>query len=180
MPRLWILYLEWMQRQLAQCYRHSSLVQSGTRSTARDATRQNLDLLSHVVDARTTPMSTTTTITMNRPTRLVLEIPAETIVRVMRRHAHFFDPSAKERLAQVCIELEDMGKHPCLCWNCSMMPMQSRNSPNMTCGCTWPICVHVMPPKQNESVLTLNDWCDRPCLLPKRLQGWNVITEQEE
>jgi pre-mRNA-splicing factor SYF1 len=102
MPRIWEWYLEWMVKyygttQITQTRRLFNRALTSLPVTQHDKIWKHY--LRYV-----TPNTTTTTTNNNNL------LPQETTLRVMRRHAHYFDPSAKESLVDVCLQYERYGE----------------------------------------------------------------------
>jgi pre-mRNA-splicing factor SYF1 len=99
----------------------------------------------------------------------------------MRRHAHGFDPSAKERLAQVCMELKRYGEASLLVLELlndptAVVTQQSKHSLWM-----WLANVCTRHAAETKRVGIDFERLVRSALAPpKQRQGWNVVSEQEE
>ena len=109
----------------------------------------------------------------------IMEIPAETIIRVMRRHAHCFDPSARERLAQVCMQLQRYGE-------ASLLLLELLNDPNAVTEASrhdlWMTLANLCTKHATETRRVGIDFeaLVRGALQPPKLQGYSIIVEQDK
>ena len=169
MPRLWMDYLQFFQL-------HSSNVTSIRRLFNRAL--EALPVTQHDKIWTLYLQWLTQGLSDHKTTSHIMEIPSETIMRVMRRHAQYFDPSAKERFAQVCEQLERYGE-------ASLLLLELLNDPNVVTSASkhdlWMnlanLCTH--HPSQTKRVGIDFEALVRGALQPPKLQGWNVVVEEE-
>ena len=184
MPRLWIMYVQYMQHHSGNVTRIRRLYNRALE--ALPVTQHDklwplyMEWLTQGLDINETTTTTSTTTVIPDKQLVTMEIPAETIIRVGRRHAHYFNPSAKERLAQVCIALQRYGE-------ASLLLLDLLNNAS-----------HVVTQQsQHDLWMTLADLCTkhaketrrvgidfevlvRSVLQPPKQQGWNVLVEEEQ
>ena len=114
MPRIWLMYLNFVQTR-----QHENLSDSNILTTIRrlyDRALINLPVTQHdkiwpeyLAWAKSSiPVSSQETTTDTAASKI--QIPVETTLRILRRYALYYNPSAKEDLAKTCIALKRYGE----------------------------------------------------------------------
>ena len=106
-------------------------------------------------------------------------LPVESTLRTMRRHAHFFDPSARESLATTCVELGRPGEAALL--YLQVMNDTTFMSPQgSTKSDLWMALANLCTKYPEETLKVGIDFANlvRNALLPPK-QTWSVVEEED-